>query len=151
MSDNDELEAARSRLHEIIQGALGIDVELIPAISEAAAQYRMTALFASVNEQGSPLDAPEFDLCSWSELATLTTSAVVAQFIVDHRDDCARVAAISGWMHVGHSLWLSRNGHGAGFFDGDIGGVSDRLQDAARSLGESSIYISDDGEFETEG
>ena len=39
----------------------------------------------------------------------------------------------------GHDFWLSRNGHGAGFFDRDLGPVGDRLQKAARAFGE--VYV----------
>lgn len=42
---------------------------------------------------------------------------------------------------LGHNLALSRNGHGAGFFDE----YNDTLQDIARGMGESDIYIGDDG------
>lgn len=43
---------------------------------------------------------------------------------------------------AGHDFWLSRNGHGAGFFDRGNDPVFDRLQDAARvwSTVECSMY-----------
>lgn len=41
---------------------------------------------------------------------------------------------------LGHNLWLSRNGHGAGFFDDN----NDKLQDIARNMKEKYIYIGDD-------
>jgi len=42
---------------------------------------------------------------------------------------------------LGHYLWLSRNGHGAGFFDDN----NDKLQDIARSMKEKNVYTGDDG------
>lgn len=39
----------------------------------------------------------------------------------------------------GHNFWLSRNGHGAGFFD-RCDEVGTRLQDAARAFGEVNLY-----------
>lgn len=40
---------------------------------------------------------------------------------------------------LAHCFWLSRNGHGAGFFDrGDD--VGERLQDGARAFGEVNLY-----------
>jgi hypothetical protein len=42
---------------------------------------------------------------------------------------------------IGHNLWLSRNGHGAGFFDDN----NDKLQDIARNMKSSDLYIGDDG------
>ena len=42
---------------------------------------------------------------------------------------------------AGHWFWLSRNGHGAGFFDDG----HDALQEAAKSYGEFDLYVGDDG------
>ena len=51
---------------------------------------------------------------------------------------------------AGHDLWLSRNGHGAGYFDGeaheygeDYERVCEALQDAAAKLGSSDLYPGD--------
>lgn len=46
---------------------------------------------------------------------------------------------------AGHDFWLSRNGHGAGFFDRDLGEVGDQLQAAAESYGEVYLEVSDEG------
>ena len=46
----------------------------------------------------------------------------------------------------GHDLLLTRNHHGAGFWDGDWPkGVGKRLTDAADRLGEVYPYVGDDG------
>ena len=44
----------------------------------------------------------------------------------------------------GVDLWLTRNHHGAGFWDRGLGDVGKRLTDAAR-LGECDAYLGDDG------
>jgi len=49
--------------------------------------------------------------------------------------------------YAGHDLWLSRNGHGAGYFDRNLGDVGERLQDAARALGNFDLYVGDDGKI----
>jgi len=47
-----------------------------------------------------------------------------------------------------HDFWLSRNGHGAGFFDGDWPEpYGDILQEAAESFGECNLYAGDDGKL----
>lgn len=43
----------------------------------------------------------------------------------------------------GHNLALSRNGHGAGFFDDN----NDILQELARNLGVADLYIGDDNKL----
>lgn len=45
------------------------------------------------------------------------------------------------FSQVGHSLYLSRNGHGAGFFD-FWGEGADNLQEAARVFGQSTAIKS---------
>jgi hypothetical protein len=44
----------------------------------------------------------------------------------------------------GVDLWLTRNHHGAGFWDRGLGDVGERLTDASR-LGECDAYLGDDG------
>jgi len=42
---------------------------------------------------------------------------------------------------LGHDLWLTRNGHGAGFWDRGLGELGERLSEAARSLGEAYAFV----------
>lgn len=46
---------------------------------------------------------------------------------------------------IGIDFWLTRNHHGAGFWDRDLGDVGDRLTDAAHAYGEVWLYVGDDG------
>jgi hypothetical protein len=49
---------------------------------------------------------------------------------------------------AGHDFWLTRNGHGAGFWDREAlkeDGLGDKLSEAARTCGESNLYTGDDG------
>lgn len=48
---------------------------------------------------------------------------------------------------AGHDFCLSRNGHGAGFFDRDLEEDGDRLQDAAEQMGSCEAYLGDDGKI----
>lgn len=59
-----------------------------------------------------------------------------------------------GAASAGHDFWLTRNGHGAGFWDGDWDSVDndgaeygDRLTEAAKSFGECTLYVGDDGQL----
>lgn len=53
------------------------------------------------------------------------------------------------WSYVGHDLWLTRNGHGAGFWDDPeyYGGKDNAnlLTQKAQALGETDFYKGDDG------
>jgi hypothetical protein len=49
---------------------------------------------------------------------------------------------------AGHDFWLTRNGAGAGFWDGDWSEeVGKRLTDASKSFGEVNLYVGDDGKI----
>jgi hypothetical protein len=49
-----------------------------------------------------------------------------------------------GAEQVGHDLWLTRNGHGAGFFDrGYDDDVEEQLMVSAKKLGGVDLYIND--------
>ena len=45
---------------------------------------------------------------------------------------------------AGHDFWLTRNGHGAGFWDRGLGELGERLTAMAKPYGESCLYIADD-------
>jgi hypothetical protein len=47
----------------------------------------------------------------------------------------------------GHDFWLTRNGHGAGFWDGELGDIGDRLTEASKAFGEVCLTVCDDGEI----
>jgi len=46
--------------------------------------------------------------------------------------------------HCGHDFWLTRNGHGSGFWDRDLGDVGDQLTRAADGFGNVDLYVGDD-------
>lgn len=41
---------------------------------------------------------------------------------------------------AGHDFWLTRNGHGAGYWDRDLGDVGDELSEKAKQYGERYLY-----------
>lgn len=48
--------------------------------------------------------------------------------------------------NIGHDLWLTRVGHGAGFWDGDLPEeLGQRLTDISQSMGNVDLYVGDDG------
>lgn len=46
---------------------------------------------------------------------------------------------------VGHDYWLTRNGHGAGFWDRGLGKRGDRLTEITKPYGSRDLYLGDDG------
>lgn len=47
----------------------------------------------------------------------------------------------------GHDFWLTRDGHGAGYWDRGLGDLGDRLTAMAKPYGEVSLYVGDDGKI----
>ena len=121
-------------------------------LDEFARAYVEAALWSSTDNSddqgGDPLDqnygiddiAPE-------------TMELMVEDCADFQTRYAKLLADSGIAdsRAGHDFWLSRNGHGSGFFDEDTidEEFQDPLQDAARSYGEFDLYVGDpdaDGE-----
>ena len=52
---------------------------------------------------------------------------------------------------AGHDFWLTRNGHGAGFWDRNFDeALGDRLSEIAREFGEAYVFVTDDGKLVSE-
>lgn len=48
---------------------------------------------------------------------------------------------------AGHDFWYTRNGHGVGFWDRGLGKLGQDLSAAAKTYGETSLYLGDDGKI----
>lgn len=48
------------------------------------------------------------------------------------------------WECMGHDFWLTRNGHGAGFWDRGLGELGDRLTAASKVYGGVDLYLGED-------
>ena len=48
---------------------------------------------------------------------------------------------------AGHDFWLTRNGHGAGFWERGLGEVGDALTEAAHAYGSVDLTVGDDGKI----
>jgi hypothetical protein len=49
--------------------------------------------------------------------------------------------------NMGHDFFLTRNGHGAGFWDRGMGELGDRLTEISQEIGETYPYVGDDGKI----
>lgn len=53
-----------------------------------------------------------------------------------NRGDLAKYAEARSWGDAGHDFFLTREGHGAGFWDRGLGELGDRLSKACKGWGE---------------
>jgi hypothetical protein len=111
--------------------------------------YTTAALWSSTDDASKPLDSPEY-----GELAPETEErfrADCAKFQTDYLRVLNELDYCSGDFpeeRIAHDFWLTRNGHGAGFWDGDYPeAVGDALTKLSKSYGECDLYVGDDGKI----
>jgi hypothetical protein len=104
--------------------------------------YIECALWSSTDEDGRHLERYNDE----SDLADETW----AQF----KEDCHRFLYDFGHLvkedfaRAGHDFWLTRNGHGAGFWDGDWPeDAGKRLTESSKLFGNCDLYVGDDGKI----
>ncbi len=124
--------------------------------ADAVRHYLVTALWSSQDwddqdDSGNP--APMDDAHDTDDVAPETWEQAEADLVAfvalaGPADVAAYLDAFGGDAHqLGHDLWLTRNGHGAGFWDRGLGELGDRLTAHAHSLGEVDLYVGDDGQI----
>lgn len=118
--------------------------------------YTSAALWSSSDDDGEPLDSRfESDEIAPDTMARMEEDC--RKFYEANRDhihcdgapldpDFEAPLAYRQAAMAGHDFWLTRNHHGAGFWDGDWPEPHAGILDAAaRAFGEIDLYIGDDG------
>lgn len=103
--------------------------------------YMEAALWSSTDDDGTPLDRDY----STADLSDETQAKMYA--------DCAKFQELAGDLldevslsQAGHDFWLTRNGHGAGFWDGDYPKeIGEKLTKLSKRFGEYDLYVGDNG------
>lgn len=101
--------------------------------------YIETALWSSLTDDGQPLDDDYSD------------ADISPDTILEMQADCLKFQQLAGDLitgkeeQAGHDFWLTRNHHGAGFWDGDWKENGDKLTELADSFKECTLYVGDDG------
>lgn len=94
----------------------------------------------------------EYDFFDFSDEDKEAIESFVREFVQENREDheaYLRLPTTSTHDEAdtselfGHDLLLTRNGHGAGFWDRGLGDLGDRLTTAARVYGSTSAEIID--------
>ncbi len=127
-------------------------------MDEFTAAYIKAALWSTCDNDDNPLDdkyGPEHI----SPELLVQIEADCEKFQAEHGHLWAN--ASGGWAtrravlvaeQAGHDFWLTRNGHGAGFWDkpeiyGDDN--AQKLTEACKAFGEVYLYVGDDGKIHT--
>ncbi len=112
--------------------------------------YIDCALWCSLDDSDNPLD----DNLTRGDLPRVTYIKMAKKALQFIKDNTPHLVAIdysnveySNASLAGHDLWLTSNGHGAGYWDRDLGYRGDILTTKAMLLGEDWLYIGDDNQI----
>ena len=121
-------------------------------LQEFIAAYVECALWASNDESNDNGGEPMDKNYSADDIAPEALATITAECAAFYN---ANVQTWSEWWtdeRAGHDFWLTRNGHGAGFWDRfsphsneEAAEAGDKLSEAARAARERNLYVGDDG------
>lgn len=117
-------------------------------LEDAFKQYVQTALRSSTDDGGQPLDR-HFDVSGIDQDTRKAVLEDVSRFLRKNQALIDR-AGLSA-SDVGHKFWLSRNGHGSGFWDvddyknQDVVKTGRQLHEATKRFGQYDLMVGDDG------
>ncbi len=105
--------------------------------------YVVCALWSSTDDHEKPLD----ETCGPEDVEETTLAGMredCLDFIQANENDLLNLDA----EQSGQDFWLSRNGHGAGWFDRGLGALGDRLQKASKVYGSYNLWLGDNGKID---
>lgn len=110
--------------------------------------YIAAALWSSTDYEDNPLDA-NYDRDDLHQTTLDRMRADVTRFVEANESMLLTWAggSTTAEEQAGHDFWLTRNGHGCGFWEDEWGDVKDQLDAAAKQFGECYLYVGDDGKL----
>jgi len=102
--------------------------------------YLECALWSSVTDDGEPFDYGR----TVGNIAPAALAAAIAD-CEDFKRANAQHLALWTAEQAGHDFWLTRNHHGAGFWDRGKGEPGRLLTEAAHVYGSLDLHLGDDG------
>jgi hypothetical protein len=145
------LKASRSRPSVRLAKTIMARQQAQTQLDEFVTAYLVAALWSEFDDEEDPLE----DNYGIEDMPPCTINRAVrhcSRFRKENADDL-KASGLED-SRAGHNFWLSRNGHGSGFFDEYCNRNFDRdsaedqacqaLQEAARGFGEANLYVGDD-------
>jgi hypothetical protein len=115
----------------------------LPVLLDAFTRgYVESALWSSSDQGGEPLDK-NYDIDDITPEALATMAKDFANFQEASKELLEQSELTDD--EAGHDFWLTRNGHGVGFWDRGLGEIGDKLSEACKPYGTSDLYVGDDG------
>lgn len=113
----------------------------VPRLDTFTRAYIECALWSSIDDDGEPLDTNY----SLRDIDADTLAKMIRDCEAFQRENWDAID--TDLESAGHDFWLTRNGHGAGFWDGDWSEHGDELTERAKEYREYHLYVGDDGEI----
>ncbi len=110
-------------------------------IAATFAAYVECALWSSTDEDGAPLGDTADDLAPETLEEMRADVEAFLEIIWSQDLDLSPIEP----EQIGQDFWLTRNRHGAGFWDRGLGELGETLTQFAQSYGSCDLYVSDDG------
>lgn len=120
-----------------------VDLDLMFAAYVECAVWAGSDWSSDSDGNPTPLEATGYSADDVAEETAVAMRADVEAFAAANAGDLAGMD--SG--QAGHDFFLTRNHHGAGFWDRGLGEIGDRLTAAAHAYGESDLFVGDDGQL----
>ena len=116
-------------------------------LDEFTVGYLRAALWTGTDETDESGGDPLEDNYDLEDFADDTLERVVAD-CQEFQDITQALGCEEDDDVMGHDFWLTRNGHGAGFWDGDYPEpAASELTRVSKNFGERCIYVGDDGQL----
>lgn len=105
--------------------------------------YLECAAWSSIDEDGDSIEH-----LSFSESAKTQMEEELNDFVKyceeNHPKELEEYAKDNTAKQFAHDFWLTRNGHGAGFWDRGLGEIGDKLSKMAKVHGSCDLYLNEE-------
>jgi len=119
-------------------------------VNEAPSSSDINEFVSGYIDAATPYEEELGRDADWSEEGLADMKKDATAFYTKAEELLNSVDGEHGLAGHGVDFWLTRNGHGAGFWDRGYGDAGDKLTDLAQSFGEANIYLGDDNMIYTE-
>jgi len=106
--------------------------------------YLTCALWSSTQDNEKPFDS-DFGIEDFAPESVKSAENEINSFLSLLEAENILWEEHLGEEQFGHDFWLTRNRHGAGFWDRGLGSLGEKLTKWAHSYGSSDVYLGDDG------
>lgn len=103
------------------------------ALKAITSQFLDTAAWADGED--------DYSSTQWSDEAQAEALEICTEFVNKAGGLEGELLEQLAWDDIGHNLWLSKQGHGTGFWDRGWGECGDKLHEIAKSMGDHHLYV----------